>query len=109
MTEATHTLHIDIAGPLTKSDDGYVSFLVGALRLPGFPLLINVRLLQTRTSAEVCHQLDVMVNYFESLCFEGFPITDAPRIDGFTVIELENSPLPSSKNFLRIDEVSTIL
>ena len=72
---ATHVLHIDIAGPLTKSDDGYVYFLVGALRLPGFPLLIDVRLLQTRTSAEVCHQLDVMVNYFESLCFEGFPIT----------------------------------
>ena len=78
--KATHMLHIDIAGPLTKSDDGYVYFLVGALRLPGFPLLIDVRLLQTRTSAEVCHQLDVMVNYFESLCFEGFPITDAPRI-----------------------------
>ena len=78
--KATHVLHIDIAGPLTKSDDGYVYFLVGALRLPGFPLLIDVRLLQTRTSAEVCHQLDVMVNYFESLCFEGFPITDAPRI-----------------------------
>ena len=78
--KATHVLHIDIAGPLTQSDDGYVYFLVGALRLPGFPLLIDVRLLQTRTSAEVCHQLDVMVNYFESLCFEGFPITDAPRI-----------------------------
>ena len=77
--KATHTLHIDIAGPLTKSNDGS-DFLVGALRLPGFPLLIDVRLLQTRTSAEVCHQLDVMVNYFESLCFEGFPITDAPRI-----------------------------
>ena len=65
---------------MTKSDDGYVYFLVGALRLPGFPLLIDVRLLQTRTSAEVCHQLDVMVNYFESLCFEGFPISDASRI-----------------------------
>ena len=36
--------------------------------------------LQTRASAEVCHQLDVMVNYFESLCFEGFPVADAPRI-----------------------------
>ena len=78
--KATHTLHIDIAGPLTKSDDGYVYFLVGALRLPGFPLMIDVRLLQTRASAEVCHQLDVMVNYFKSLCFEGFPIVDAPRI-----------------------------
>ena len=78
--KATRTLHIDIAGPLTKSDDGYVYFLVGALRLPGSPLLIDVRLLQTRTSAEVCRQLDVMVNYFESLCFEGYPIADAPRI-----------------------------
>ena len=34
--KATHTLHIDIAGPLTKSDDGYVYFLVGALRLQVF-------------------------------------------------------------------------
>ena len=33
---ATHTLHIDIAGPFTTSDDGYTYFLVGALRLPGF-------------------------------------------------------------------------
>ena len=55
-------------------------FLVGALRLPGYLLLIDVRLLQTRTSAEVCHQLDVTVAYFESLCFEDFPLNEAPRI-----------------------------
>ena len=36
--KATQTLHIDIAGPLVTSDDGYVYFLVGALRMPGFPL-----------------------------------------------------------------------
>ena len=77
---ATHVLHIDIASPLSSSDDGYIYFLVGALRLPGYPLLIDVRLLQTRTSSEVCHQLDVMVSYFESLTSEGFPLTDAPRI-----------------------------
>ena len=63
--KATNVLHIDIAGPLTASDGNY--FLVGALRLPGYPLLIDARLLQTRTSAEVCRQLDSMVAYFESL------------------------------------------
>ena len=78
--KATHVLHIDIAGPLNESYDGYVYFLVGALRLPGYPLLIDVRLLQTRTSAEVCHQLDVMVANFESLYFEDFPLNEAPRI-----------------------------
>ena len=78
--KATHILHIDIAGPLTTSDDGCSYFLVGALRLPGYPLLIDVRLLQTRISSEVCHQLDVMVAYFESLASEGFPLTDSPRI-----------------------------
>ena len=77
--KAMHVLHIDTEGPLTRSDDGFVYFLVGALRLPGFPLLIDVWLLRSRTSAEVCHQLDVMFAYFESLCFEGFPLTEAPR------------------------------
>ena len=51
--KATHVLHTDIAEPLTRSDDGFAYFLVGALRLPGFPLLIDVQLLQSRTSAEV--------------------------------------------------------
>ena len=78
--KATHTLHIDIAGPLTLSDDGYSYFLVGALRLPGYPLLIDARLLQTRTSAEVSHELDRMISYFESLSSEGFPLADSPRI-----------------------------
>ena len=48
--KATHTLHIDIAGPLIVSDDGFAYFLVGALRMPGFPLLIDVRTLTGRTS-----------------------------------------------------------
>ena len=34
--KATHVLHIDIAGSLPLSDDGFTYFLVGALRLPGF-------------------------------------------------------------------------
>ena len=34
--KATHTLHIDIAGPFAPSDDGYSYLLVGALHLPGF-------------------------------------------------------------------------
>ena len=40
---ATHTLHIDSAGPFTVSDDGFTYFLVGALRMPGFPLMVDVR------------------------------------------------------------------
>ena len=78
--KATHVLRIDIAGPLTRFDDGFVYFLADAFRHPGSPLLIDVRLLQSCASAEVCHQIDVMAAYLESLCFEGFPLTDAPRI-----------------------------
>ena len=76
--KASHVLHIDIAGPSLSSDDGYSYFLVGALRLPGFPLLIDVRLLTSRTS--VCDQLERMIAYFESLQFEGFPIGETCRI-----------------------------
>ena len=32
--KAPHVLHIDIAGPLTLSDNGYSYFLVGALTTP---------------------------------------------------------------------------
>ena len=78
--KATHTLHIDIAGPCTTSDDGFAYFLVGALRLPGFPLLIDVRLLSTRGSAEVCDALERMVAFFESLQSEGFTVTDSSRV-----------------------------
>ena len=39
--KATHILHIDITGPLTKFDDGFVYVLVGASRLPRLPLLID--------------------------------------------------------------------
>ena len=45
---ATHTLHIDIAGPFAVSDDGFTYFLVGALRMPDFTLVINVRNLTSR-------------------------------------------------------------
>ena len=79
---ATHTLHIDIAGPFTTSDDGFTCFLVGALRLPGFPLLIDVRLLSSRGSVEVCDALERMVAFFESLQSEGFTITDSSRVKG---------------------------
>ena len=72
--KATHTLHIDIAGPFTTSDDGYSYFLVGALRLPGLPLLIDVRTLSTRGAVEVCDELEKMVSYLESLQCEGLPI-----------------------------------
>ena len=88
--KATHVLHIDIAGPLPLSDDGFTYFLVGALRLPGLPLLIDVKLLSTRTSTEVCDELEKMVTFFEALQSEGFNIG---------VTELANLPLPSSLDF----------
>ena len=78
--KATHVLHIDIAGPLTLPDDGFTYFLVGALRLPGFPLLINVKLLSTRTSTEVCDELEKRVAFFEALQSEGLPIGESPSI-----------------------------
>ena len=78
--KATHVLHIDISGPFPTSDDGFSYFLVGALRLPGFPLLIDAKLLSTRTSAEVCDELEKMTSFFESLQFEGFPIPETARI-----------------------------
>ena len=53
---ATHCLHIDIAGPLPQSVAFY--FLVGTLRLPGLPLLLDARLLKTRISLEVCSALE---------------------------------------------------
>ena len=57
-----------------------MEFLVGALRLPDRPLLIDARLLKTRTSVEVCAALERMTSFFQSLSFEGFEITDPPRI-----------------------------
>ena len=78
--KATHVLHIDIAGPLTLSEDGFTYFLVGALRLPGLPLLIDVKLLTTRTSAQVCDELEKMVAFFEALQTEGLVIGETSRI-----------------------------
>ena len=78
--KATHVLHIDIAGPLEVSLDGYFYYLVGALRLPGLPLLIDVRFLRMRSSVEVCDALERRTAFFESLSYEGLPITDSSRI-----------------------------
>ena len=76
---ATHVLHIGIAGPYIESHERHHYFLVGALRLPDRPLLV-ARPLNTRTSVEVCAALERMTSFFESLSFEGFEITDSPRI-----------------------------
>ena len=70
--KATHTLHIDIAGPFAVSDDGFAYFLVGALRMPGLPLLVDARTLTSRTSTEVCDELEKMVSFLEALQTEGF-------------------------------------
>ena len=78
--KATHVLHIDIAGPLTRSDDSFSYFLVGALRLPGLPLLTDARPLTSRTSGEVCDALSQMVAFFEALQCEGFTIGETTRV-----------------------------
>ena len=49
---------------MVTSEDNYHYFTVGALRLLEYPLLIDVKLLQTRASAEVCHQLERMTVFF---------------------------------------------
>ena len=66
--------------PLPLQTMALPTSLVGALRLPGFPLLIDVRLLTSRGSVEVCDALERMVAFFESLQSEGFTITDSSRI-----------------------------
>ena len=68
---ATHVLHIDIAGPYIESHEGHHYFLVGALRLPDRPLLIDARLLKTRKLVEVCAALERMTSFFGSLSFDG--------------------------------------
>ena len=73
-------LHTDIAGPYIESHESRHYFLVGALRLPDRPLMIDVRLLKTRTSVEACAALERMTSFFESLSFAGFEITDSLRI-----------------------------
>ena len=55
-------LRIDIARPYIESHEGHHYFLVGALRLPDRPLLIDARLLKTRTSIEVCAALERMTS-----------------------------------------------
>ena len=68
----------DIA--LTLSDDGFIYVFVGALRLPGLPLLIVLKLLTTRTSVKVCDELEQTVAFFEALQREGLPIGETCRI-----------------------------
>ena len=97
--KATHTLHIDIAGPLVTSDDGYVYFLVGALRVPGFPLMIDARPLTSRTSTEVCDELEKLVAFFEALQSEGFATGETKGSREFTVIGQESSLLLTSLDF----------
>ena len=87
---ATHTLHIDIAGPFTTSDDGFTYFLVGALRLPGSPLLIDVRLLSTRGSAEVVMHLNVWLPSSNRFKAKALPSLTPQESNVFTTIVLVN-------------------
>ena len=102
--KASHVLHIDIAGPFLSSDDGYSYFLVGALRLPGFPLLIDVRLLTSRTSVEVCDQLERMTAYSKVS-----PLVKHLASRDCTVIVQENSLLHTLSVSSRITSPSTTL
>ena len=77
---ATQTLDINIAGSLPESCDNYSYFLVGASRLPGLPLVIEVRLLATQTSVEVCDKLEKMIAFFESLQAKALPLGETRRI-----------------------------
>eukprot|EP00971_Amphidinium_carterae_P222343 4413112-Amphidinium_carterae.1 len=54
--------------------------MVGVLRLPDFPLLFQVELLETRGAPEIAHALSRMINLFEAMEFEGFPITSERRV-----------------------------
>eukprot|EP00971_Amphidinium_carterae_P263535 5228263-Amphidinium_carterae.1 len=49
----SHCLHMDLAGPFAASVDCYKYFMVGVLRLPDFPLLFQVELLETRGAPEI--------------------------------------------------------
>ena len=46
-------VHIDIAGPMTQGWDGSRYFLVMALRIPEFPLILHGKTLISRHAAEV--------------------------------------------------------
>ena len=76
---STHVMHIDVAGPYTQTTEGFQYFLVGALRLEGFPLLLHVKMLKTRGAAEICARLWEMLAFFEGLESEGFYINPAQQ------------------------------
>ena len=78
--------------------DGFTYFLVGALRLPGFPLLIDV---------EVRDALERMVAFFESLQGEGLPSLTPQESNVFTAIVLVNLPLHTSSDFSPIARAFT--
>ena len=78
---AVHTLHIDVAGPYTETTEGFQYFLVGALRMEGYPILLHAKMLKTRGAAEICARLGEMLAFFEGLDSEGFHIyPDQPRV-----------------------------
>ena len=55
-----------ISGPFMAVDNALIHVPGGAWFLPGFPLHINVRLVSTRTSVEVCDTYEQMISYLES-------------------------------------------
>ena len=78
---AVHTLHIDVAGPYVETTKGFQYFLVGALRMEGYLIMLQVKMLKTRGAAEICARLGEMLAFFEGIECEGFPIyPDQPRV-----------------------------
>ena len=88
---ANHTLHIDIAGPFAVSDDGFTCFLVGALRMPGFPLVIDVHNLISRTSTEVCDELEKTVASSNHCSQKALPQARLLESNDYTVTGQESS------------------
>ena len=84
---------LNFDGPFFSSDDGYSYFLVDALRLPGFPLLIDVLLLTSRASIEVCDQLGERLHTLNPFNSKVSPLVKHLASRDCTVIEQENSLL----------------
>ena len=99
--KARHVLHIDIIGPFLSSDDGYSYFLVGALRLPSFPLLMYGRFwLQERQVKRVI-SLGVRLLTLNPFSLRVSPFARHLASKDCAVIEVESAPLQTLSVFSR--------
>ena len=93
-----HTLHI--AGPYAETTEGFQYFLIGALCMEGYPIMLQVKMLKTRGAAEICARLGETLAFFESLESEDFPIypdqPQARRVHGDRAKEFVTRPFQST-------------